>query len=93
MSSDLLTLRVALERVRREVEDPVVTAFLKAALRELLLKIETHPDHILTDDEFCLFSFNRGGYEDHQVAAIRATIARYWNSKSSDSRMAGDGSS
>ncbi|KAH0551762.1 hypothetical protein GP486_007021 [Trichoglossum hirsutum] len=62
-------------------EDPVVTAFLEAALREVLLKIETRPDYLLTDEEFSLFCFSRGGYEDHQHAAIIAAIARFWDSK------------
>jgi hypothetical protein len=90
VSSGSLTIQAALERARNPnlEEDPVVTAFLEAALREVWLKIEAHPNYILTDDEFSLFNYFRHRYEDSQVSAI---IARYWDSKSSDSRNSASG--
>ena len=81
VSSGSLTIKAALERARNSnlEEDPVVTAFLEATLREIWQKIEAHQNtYILTDDEFAVFNYFRPRYSAEEVAPI---IARYWDSK------------
>jgi hypothetical protein len=49
-SSGSLTIKAALQRARdpNQEEDPVVTAFLEATLREIWQKIETRSSYVLT---------------------------------------------
>jgi hypothetical protein len=83
-SSGSLTIKAALQRARdpNQEEDPVVTAFLEATLREIWQKIETRSSYVLTDDEFAVFNYFRHRYSDEEVKPI---IARYWNSKGHNS--------
>lgn len=57
--------------------DPAVSAYLETALSEIWSRITMEPEnYIMSKDEFAVFNFYRGRFEENEVA--EAAVARYW---------------
>lgn len=57
--------------------DPTVSAYLETALSDIWSRINMEPEvYIMTKDEFAVFNFYRGRFEQDEVA--EAAVARYW---------------
>ncbi|EMF08317.1 uncharacterized protein SEPMUDRAFT_24013, partial [Sphaerulina musiva SO2202] len=57
--------------------DPSVSAYLEDALTDIWRRLMIQPDdYIMTKDEFAVFNFYRGRFDDNEVA--ENAVARYW---------------
>lgn len=57
--------------------DPTVSAYLETALSDIWGRISMEPEnYIMSKDEFAVFNFYRGRFEENEVA--EAAVARYW---------------